>query len=386
MQVSIIIPCHNYAKYLAKALQSTSNQTYPPHEVIVVNDCSTDDTAQVAAQFPVIYLETNVGNGASARSVGLAHATGDAIALLDADNELYPTFLAQHVAALNADPGAAWSYSDRYVCREEGSIWYPFAGGHLPAGPFSIERLAISNYIDACTVIRRGALAEIGDEFPVEPIAADYALWLTLVENGWHGIYVAEPLFLYRVHATNNSVNNRMYSYSRTIPTPAVPLIDYVPESIRDRHQRTKTFWRAYDNAGAVHVWWNVPRVSSGKMVTLQLYAAPYSSHEVSDVRFVIGMDSPVLELESYRSLNTKIPNARVFLHKAGGSMFVAGLRQVSPCREPGHEAGIEFSFRVRSVAGSNVLLMVSPWWLGCRGVTSGQSSAVLLRLPPKAG
>jgi len=98
MKISVIIPAYNAEQYIAKAIKSCLNQTYAPHEIIVVDDGSKDGTAEVAEAFPspvrVIRLVENMGLP-TARNRGVRASTGDWIAFLDADDWFLPEKLEQ---------------------------------------------------------------------------------------------------------------------------------------------------------------------------------------------------------------------------------------------------------------------------------------------------
>ena len=87
MKISIIITAYNVKDYIEKAIESAINQTYKDIEIIVVNDCSTDNTKQLIEKYDVklINNKENVGAGLS-RRIGIKYATGDYILLLDADD------------------------------------------------------------------------------------------------------------------------------------------------------------------------------------------------------------------------------------------------------------------------------------------------------------
>ena len=88
LRVSVVVPCHNAAPYLAEALTSVLSQRAAPEEVFVIDDGSTDDSAAVAARFGtrVRLVRQEQGGISAARNRGLDLATGDAIAFLDADD------------------------------------------------------------------------------------------------------------------------------------------------------------------------------------------------------------------------------------------------------------------------------------------------------------
>ncbi len=89
--VSVIIPCYNHSHFLGEAIESVISQTYPHIEIIVVDDGSTDDTAQVAKAYQSIRYVRQDNSGLSrSRNVGLSHSKGAYIVFLDADDCLFP--------------------------------------------------------------------------------------------------------------------------------------------------------------------------------------------------------------------------------------------------------------------------------------------------------
>src|SRR4029077_16592787 len=95
--VSAIVPCYNGAHWLAEAVQSIKAQSLPVQEIIVVDDASTDNSAEIAQKYGALVIRNtdNRGEGYS-RNIGLRHASGDLIAWLDADD----LWLPQHVRTL----------------------------------------------------------------------------------------------------------------------------------------------------------------------------------------------------------------------------------------------------------------------------------------------
>src|SRR3990167_3263984 len=115
-KISIVIPAYNQAEYLEDCVESAYSQTMPAHEIIIINDGSTDNTAEIAerykfAQFPGIESPVKVIHQVnkglpSARNTGLMNATGDYIWFLDADDMLKENAIermTQEMIKVNAD-------------------------------------------------------------------------------------------------------------------------------------------------------------------------------------------------------------------------------------------------------------------------------------------
>lgn len=108
MRVSIVIPVYNEAAYLSDCLRSVAKQTVRPHEVIVVDNNSTDDSVRVARDFSFVKVVHERRQGSVfARNRGLDVATGDVIGRLDADARLAETWVERLTAAFAAHPEAA---------------------------------------------------------------------------------------------------------------------------------------------------------------------------------------------------------------------------------------------------------------------------------------
>ncbi len=116
MKVSVLIPAYNAAPYLGETLQSVLRQSHANFEVIVVNDCSTDDTVKIANSFsdPRIRVVSHIENRGPSAGVnsGMQHVQGELIALLDADDLWSPDKLAQQVKLFEQVPTLGACYTD----------------------------------------------------------------------------------------------------------------------------------------------------------------------------------------------------------------------------------------------------------------------------------
>lgn len=290
-RVSVIVPCHGDSPYLEEALSSIHQQTYKDIEIVLVSDGGPESARATAVRFGAKFLETRAGNIGIARSVGLAEATGEYVALLDCDNLLFPDFLQRHLDALAYNSSAAWAYSDPQIYREShaDTSWFRWGTGVKKVAGFDRARLAVSNYIDACTVIRRSALRMMGDRFPVEPFMEDYALWLSLVELGWSAVHIPQTLFLYRVHG-NNMSRDRISAQGevRAQAASVASLHDSVPDRIRGDHQRRHPVWQRYRSAGGIGCTWSALTVRDAHTIDAVLEVYPHGCYPIIQSRVVL--------------------------------------------------------------------------------------------------
>jgi len=121
---SVIIPAYNSAAFMARAVESVLAQSWPAHEIIVVDDGSTDNTLQVARGFgdQVRVVHQSNAGVSMARNRGVEVATGDWLAFLDADDWYYPERLQWHAEWIADDPELDFLTGDYEYRREDGSL------------------------------------------------------------------------------------------------------------------------------------------------------------------------------------------------------------------------------------------------------------------------
>ena len=194
MKVSIIIPSYNQESYLRESIESALNQTYKDIEIIVIDDGSTDNSLQIAKEYPVrVISQVNKGL-ASARNTGIMNATGDLIFPLDADDIMVSTCIEQIVE--KAKETGADIIAPSIQC---------FGIGNqvtiLMQDP-KLEDFKAGNRIAYCSAIKREALLEVGGYSPkmVEGYE-DLALWINLLTRGKKITTIPQPLVLYRTKA-----------------------------------------------------------------------------------------------------------------------------------------------------------------------------------------
>src|SRR5581483_624645 len=111
--ITVIIPCHNQGRYLAEAIDSVLTQGYSRTQIVIVDDASTDRTAEVARSYPSVqYVRQPHGGRSQTRNVGLRRARGEFVVFLDADDRLLPGHFAISLRTLAEAPDAAFVFGD----------------------------------------------------------------------------------------------------------------------------------------------------------------------------------------------------------------------------------------------------------------------------------
>lgn len=209
MNISVVIPAYNREKTIEMCLDSIVNQTYKPMEIIVVDDCSTDNTVSKVKEYQCDYvrvIKCDENHGAQrARNIGIREAKGDWIAFLDSDDEWYPDKLEKQVEAIEKSgytvcSGGAFVHKDD-VCYE----W--FCQGK--SGDVYKDVLMFGTYIFFSTLlVKKECLVNIGylDEKVPAYQELDTAIQLLRTEKL---AYVEKPLFIYHFMRTGSISRNR---------------------------------------------------------------------------------------------------------------------------------------------------------------------------------
>ena len=213
-KISVVIPCFNAEKYIEVAIRSALAQDWPALEIVVVDDGSSDRSAElVEVNFPEVKLLRQVNQGvAQARNNGIRHASGDWIAFLDADDLWLPGKLQAQWDIHRANPAIRMSYTAWEDWTQVEPLPTPdyLADLQRDAGNFPrwsgitgwvyVELLAGCLVWTGTVLAHRSVFEEVGLFDPTLRIGEDYDLWLRA--SRVTQIYrVSVPYALYRWHA-----------------------------------------------------------------------------------------------------------------------------------------------------------------------------------------
>jgi len=191
--VSVVIPVHNGARFLAEAIEAVQAQTYPSIELLVVDDGSTDETPAVIDRYAEVrHLRQENAGPSAARNLGIDHALGAYLTFCDADDRFRPTKVAAQVAYLEAHPGAGCvlvGHDTFYEPGIERAAWERDEGGTQPQS----------------VLARRAVFDQVGGFDPAFRFAEGIE-WLGRVRAAGIGIGVLDEVHVdRRIHGSNLS-------------------------------------------------------------------------------------------------------------------------------------------------------------------------------------
>ncbi len=205
MNISVIVPTYERRDLIARALDSVMGQTLPAAEIIVIDDGSTDGTADfVARNFPSVKLLCQPHRGVSAaRNHGIRVAAGEWIALLDSDDEWLPHKLERQAAALSGPgpgsnphphPNADWKlcHTDEIWMRN-GARVNPKAKHAKHGGWIFARCLPLCCISPSSALLHRSVFARVGGFDETLPACEDYDLWLRVAYR-YPALLVAQKL------------------------------------------------------------------------------------------------------------------------------------------------------------------------------------------------
>jgi GT2 family glycosyltransferase len=212
-RLSVVIPAFNAATTIRSAVASVLRQTVPVLEVIVVDDGSTDATAQVVEAIDdprVRYISRTNGGPSAARNAGIAAARGEWVGFLDSDDLWLPRYVETATAALDAAPNPGFAYTDAYVFdvgRHQIRVQSAM-DAIVPPPPDRASFLAAvirRNFVFTSAVVPVAVLGAVGGYDETLRLSEEYDLWLRILVAGFDAVWMGGPLAIYRMHPGQTS-------------------------------------------------------------------------------------------------------------------------------------------------------------------------------------
>lgn len=206
--VSIITPTYNSEKYIRETIQSVQNQTYPSWEMIIVDDCSTDNTIQIIeeiqktdARIRLVKSEKNAGPAIS-RNKGIERATGKYMTFLDADDIWFEDFIQNSIETIQKQ-GVHFVFSSYRRADEELNFIYT---DFIVPQKVTYTDILKSNSISCLTAFVD--IETLGKKFMPEVYKRqDMGLWLKYLKEIPYAYGIQEPKAIYRIRKNSLSRN-----------------------------------------------------------------------------------------------------------------------------------------------------------------------------------
>lgn len=220
MKASAIIPVYNGSRYLATTLDSVLAQTHPLHEIIVIDDGSTDDSPAILRSYGDRLRVTRQENQgvAAARNAGLRQASGDVITFIDQDDLWPPRRTEALIGALRSNPGALVAIGQVEVLYERAR----------PPGNLDLFGTTLREFLVGSLCVRKELFDRIGPFNTGLGYADDTDFYMRRREANIETVYLDEVTLQYRLHENNTS--------SDRIATNA-NLLSALRESLRRRRK-----------------------------------------------------------------------------------------------------------------------------------------------------
>jgi O-antigen biosynthesis protein len=270
-RVSVIVPNYNYERYLPARLQSILSQRYRPHEILFLDDCSSDrsvaraESILAASGIPYRIIRNATNQGVYRQWMrGLREATGDLVWIAEADDECAPTFLETLVPAL-ANPGVVLAYCQSKQIDGEGHEIAPdylqwtedvdpakWRSAYLRRGTDEIrDSLIVKNTIPnvSAVVMRKPDLSGVQTELESLRHAGDWLVYVHLLERG-DLAFVPEALNAHRRHSGSVTIGQGGVNLMREILLVQRDILSRHPVTPEVERKREASLQTTYEYLG----------------------------------------------------------------------------------------------------------------------------------------
>lgn len=214
-KVSVIVPNYNHAPYLRQRLDSIFNQSFQDFEVIILDDCSTDNSKEIIEEYRfhpqtshIIYNATNSGSPFKQWAKGFELAQGEYIWIAESDDWAEPNFLEEMTSILDVDKKVSLTFCDMFMeLPGKQTIHHFLKKSHRFKGIFFLKekQLFRNNILNASAVLfRKEILSKISNEYQSFKGSGDYFFWNEYCQNG-DVFYLHKLLNHFRRTSTNTT-------------------------------------------------------------------------------------------------------------------------------------------------------------------------------------
>jgi glycosyltransferase involved in cell wall biosynthesis len=215
VSVTAVVAAYNAERYIGETVEAILGQTRPPDEVVVVNDGSTDGTAEELRRFgaDVRVIDQANASAAGAYNRGFAEARGDYIARCDADDIWQPDKLERQLAAVAEHPRIDIAIGGAWIFGREDRLFAPAPGDGLLEHDAFTRRMYDWNVVCSATALIRRELAERLGPLIVGLVCEDYDYWLRALQA--RAVFYYDPAILVRYRQHDTNVTNNVLKMAR---------------------------------------------------------------------------------------------------------------------------------------------------------------------------
>jgi GT2 family glycosyltransferase len=198
---SVVVAAYQAAGTIGEAVESALAQTVPPHEVVVVDDGSTDDIEHAVAPYleRIVFLQKENGGEASAKNMAARAATGEFVVILDADDVFLPGRLEALGNLAGARPDLDILTTDALLELDGRVVQRCYEGGMRFVDDDQRRAILRENFVFGLAAVRRSALLDVGGFDESIRWTADWDCWIRMILAGSRVGLVDEPLARYRL-------------------------------------------------------------------------------------------------------------------------------------------------------------------------------------------
>lgn len=218
-KISIIIPTYNGGIFIKRTIESVLNQTFTDWELLIVDDCSTDNTTNIVKEFiekdnriKLFKTEKNSGCPATPKNIGIENAQGEYVAFLDHDDEWLPEKLEKQLFIFNKSNKSKLGIVSSYITIKDNQTGRILSRHRSFPKKNPLQKLVQHNFFITCSsmIIKKSVFNKVGVFDNKFKVSDDWDMWLRMTKADYEFEVVPEYLVNYFTHENNLSNNNNI--------------------------------------------------------------------------------------------------------------------------------------------------------------------------------
>ena len=220
MKVSVIIPNFNHSQFLKQRIDSINNQTFRDFELIILDDCSTDNSREIISEYTgenpgitTIYNKENSGSPFRQWNLGVSRSKGEFIWIAESDDYAEPGFLEISIRELERASNAAMTFCDSRIIDDRIGLSYLASDRKRSLRKNRADNIQLNHFFEnpvvnvSSVLFRKTAYEKAGGADESMKYCSDWSLYLKLLYLGKIIMYIPRVLNVHRIHSASASFN-----------------------------------------------------------------------------------------------------------------------------------------------------------------------------------